>query len=91
MMAKTIEGIFHPRSVKMRHDILKMQVPGGGGASTGRGATAEVQGAATVLGKSRDDIEKMFIDILRDVSWGFGVNKTARGLGRGGMLHARRR
>lgn len=61
-MAKTIEGIFDPRSLKMRHDIFNVHGVGGAGSAAG-GA----QGAATVLGKTRDDIQKLFMDVLRDV------------------------
>lgn len=65
-MAKTIEGIFDPRSLKMRHDIFN--VHGVGGAGSAAGGALQQQGAATVLGKTRDDIQKLFMDVLRDVS-----------------------
>lgn len=89
-MAKTIECIFHPRSLRMRQEIFKTRgVPGegvgggsgggvdkgargaGGGDSHGRvvGAGAvSTAAASTVLGKSRDDVQKICMDVLRDVS-----------------------
>lgn len=73
MMAKTIEEMFHPRSVRMRHDILKMQGYGeGDDANTTRGATAgegsqQQQGLTTVSGKSREDIQRIFVDVIREV------------------------
>lgn len=66
-MAKTIEGIFHPRSLKIRHNILKMQR--GSATAVGEGSGAVAGGGTTVRGKSRDDIQKLFMDVLRDVSW----------------------
>lgn len=68
-MAKIIEGIFHPRSLKMRHDLLKMRGGGAGGNGSQQlgGGAGGVGPAATVLGKTRDDIQKAFDTALGDV------------------------
>ena len=87
-MAKTIEGIFHPRSLKMRHDMFKtpgVGVGGGGGGATAAGGInnkgaggagggggpdfLQLQGlaAATVRGKTREEVQKIFVDVLRKV------------------------
>ena len=85
-MAKTIEGIFHPRSLKMRHEMVKTHGVGGGGggatsaggSSKGSGGTGgsglellQLQGStatATVRGKTREEVQKLFVDVLRNVS-----------------------
>lgn len=106
MIAKTIEGMFHPRSLKMRHEIFKNRGNGGSaggggaagvvaaGAAAGGGAAAGAAGAAgvsgggvggagegvssqqpqatgaamtTVRGKSREDVQRIFVDVLREV------------------------
>lgn len=79
MMAKTIEGIFNPRSLKMRHEVFKTQGAGGGGSLVGgAGAARGINGgvvdgsqqqgvAATVSEKTRDDVQKIFMNVLRDV------------------------
>lgn len=86
IMAKTIEGIFHPRSLKMRHDMFKIHGVGGGGGGTTNAGTINSKGAggaggggseplqlrgsatATVRGKTREEIQKIFVDVLRNVS-----------------------
>lgn len=73
MIAKTIEGMFHPWSLKMRHEIFNNnRGPGGGGGvggGVGEGGSQQQQGAgtATVRGKSRDDIQRKIVEILREV------------------------
>ena len=104
MIAKTIEGMFHPRSLKMRHEIFKSRgtgvsgggggggvagvavgaagtaagtaaaagVGGGGAVGTGEGGSPQqpqAMGATmtTLHGKSRDDIQRIFVDVLREV------------------------
>lgn len=93
MIAKTIEGMFHPRSLKMRHEIFKNRGGsgagvgvgvgvgagagaaggvggvGGGGGALGEGSSPPqpMAAATTVLGKSRDDVQRIFVDVLREV------------------------
>ncbi|CAB1107305.1 unnamed protein product [Ectocarpus sp. CCAP 1310/34] len=74
MIAKTIEGMFHPWSIKMRHEIFNNnRGPGGGGGvggGMGEGGSQQQQqgaGTATVRGKSRDDIQRKIVEILREV------------------------
>lgn len=76
MIAKTVEGMFHPRSLKMRHEIFKNRGSGGGGGGGGVGGGALGEGssllqpmgaATTVLGKSREDVQRIFVDVLREV------------------------
>lgn len=79
MVAKTIEGMFHPRSLKMRHEIFKNRgsggvgaaggVGGGGGGALGEGSSPPqpMGPATTVLGKSREDVQRIFVDVLREV------------------------
>ena len=69
-MAKTVEGIFHPQILKMRHAILKMHaVEGGwGGASVkGAGLGGGDGTPARTSGKTRDGVQKVFVGVLRDV------------------------
>eukprot|EP00903_Cladosiphon_okamuranus_P006391 g6256.t1 len=94
MIAKTIEGMFHPRSLKMRHEIFKNR--GSGGAGAGAGAAGGVGGsggvgggalgeggapgqpmgpATTVLEKSREDIQRIFVDVLREDKQGSGIER----------------
>ncbi|CAM9155214.1 unnamed protein product [Hapterophycus canaliculatus] len=83
-ISKTIEGMFHPRSLKMRHEIFKNRgtaggsggggAGGGGGGGTGEGSSQQQgPGVATVLGMSRDDIQRIFVDVLREDKQGAGV------------------
>lgn len=80
MIAKTIEGMFHPRSLMMRHEIFKNRLGSGGGGGVGvaggvgggdgggaLGEGSSTGAATTVLGKSREDVQRIFVDVLREV------------------------
>ncbi|CAN0069986.1 unnamed protein product [Ectocarpus sp. 12 AP-2014] len=81
MIAKTIEGMFHPWSLKMRHEIFNNnRGPGGGvgvGGGVGEGGAQQQQGAGTttVRGKSRDDIQRKIVEILREDKQGAVIER----------------
>lgn len=90
MIAKTIEGMFHPQSLKMRHEIFRNRGSGGGGGggvgggggTLGEGSSPpQSMGAATtVLGKSREDVQRIFVDVLREVGEETGTLVQAVGV-----------
>lgn len=79
-MAKAIEGIFPPQCLKMRHEIFK-RVGGIGRGASAKGAAGLTEGGANgapavVVRRTRDDVQKIFIDVLRNVST---LSRTSRG------------
>lgn len=72
MMAKAIEGIFPLQCLKMRHEIFK-RVGGIGKGVSAKGTAGVTEGSANgapavVVRRTRDDVQKLFIDVLEDVS-----------------------